>query len=237
MANFMIRTSHEMNTKRGFTLVELLVVIAIIAILAGMILPVLARAKGKARSIECLNNLKQLGIAVELYVDDNHDRLPQSQHTNDSWVASLEPYFGGVKKVKRCPKDPVETRLYSYAINDFLLKQPAGSALPDMSRQSRIPSPTDTLLMAECADGYIGSDHFHFADPDDDNYSPTLSICWNTRPMWRTPSGCRRQGRKWARITSRKCRTQQQRMSSGSIGSTRKKSYHKPGLFSTFMRE
>ena len=168
----MIQAS-ELDKQRGFTLIELLVVIAIIAILAGLLLPALGRAKGRARSVECLNNLKQIGIAVELYVDENHGRLPQSQHTNDSWVASLQPYFGGITKVKRCPKDPVETRLYSYALNDFLLRQPAGSALPDMSRQSLIPSPSDTLFMTECADAYIGSDHFHFADPDDDNYSPT----------------------------------------------------------------
>lgn len=86
------------RSRRGFTLIELLVVIAIIAILAGMLLPALARAKEKGRSTSCINNLRQMGIASRVYGDDHDGRYPftfQVRGQNvfrKAWFNFLQPY-------------------------------------------------------------------------------------------------------------------------------------------------
>jgi prepilin-type N-terminal cleavage/methylation domain-containing protein/prepilin-type processing-associated H-X9-DG protein len=169
--------NHSGTTQRSaaaFTLIELLVVIAIIAILAAMLLPALSRAKDSAKSIQCLNQMRQISLATRLYAEDNNDEFPRSQHSAFAnrqlpWERAIAPQLGIAGSsssawtnlllgLYHCPKDEKPAHL-SYGFNYFFEvgAEDDYPGKPQMWRKlSGIPKPTTTIIYAEIT---IAADH------------------------------------------------------------------------------
>jgi prepilin-type N-terminal cleavage/methylation domain-containing protein/prepilin-type processing-associated H-X9-DG protein len=116
---------------RAFTLIELLVVIAIIAVLAAMLLPALALAKEKARSISCLNNLKQIGTAMTMYSDDNTGFLVPAEYSVNNGAAYRAGWPTILHETKYLPSETAPT-FYSIALGNYVFHCPSG--LPSVYR-------------------------------------------------------------------------------------------------------
>jgi len=123
------RPNLRSQMKRGFTLIELLAVITIIAILAALLLPVLNRAKGAARRTVCLNNVRQINLALRLYVDDHADAIQSITNKEPiywTYKRSIQPYLSrsGTETndaLFACPADDFDCSLP--AVQEFFLFQ------------------------------------------------------------------------------------------------------------------
>ncbi|HEY3268118.1 MAG TPA: prepilin-type N-terminal cleavage/methylation domain-containing protein [Armatimonadota bacterium] len=152
--------------RKGFTLIELLVVIAIIAVLAAILFPVFAKAKARGQATACLSNTKQIGIAVQLYVGDNDDRLffyagtaspsqsrtgaviSPSQKDAERWWNVLMPLLKS-SAVFQCPSDPKPTPSNDANGKASVLRSYMACRSAEGLQLSQIDQPAQTMVIVD----------------------------------------------------------------------------------------
>ncbi|EIP96510.1 prepilin-type N-terminal cleavage/methylation domain-containing protein [Opitutaceae bacterium TAV1] len=162
-----MKTRSSVAPRRGFTLIELLTVVAIIGVLAGILIPVVGKVRGSARTVQCASNLRQIGLAILTYTSDNKDTLPWALKTNNgAWsdqgpptpplAAILVP--SGMTEADRLTANTVfkcpllqdnQASTCSYAANCYVLGSENWGDRLRIRRLAEFSRPSATVMIAE----------------------------------------------------------------------------------------
>jgi len=175
----------DMRFQKAFTLIEVLVVVAIIALLVAILLPSLAAARAQARAVLCMNNVKQIGLAAQMYAMEFKDTFPSSAHggTPDpkTWWLHILTRYSKAPLLFQCPDDEAKNfldwskplppkselskyRWASYAVNYLVVTHTDADNNPITAysdKISRVRRPGDVVLVGESEDSLLGVDHIH----------------------------------------------------------------------------
>ena len=147
-----------MRRRTALTLVELLVVIAIVGLLVGILLPAIQSARATSRNLACKNNLRQIGIGIHLFANNNGGRFPFNVHRSaeESWLYTLGPYIEDVDEIRMCPDDPnTDERLHgqqkgtSYLISEYVSTENLDGAVLNLHK---LKETTKLIILMEGAD-------------------------------------------------------------------------------------
>ena len=152
----MLFTSRRVRSPKNtsaFTLIELLVVIAILAILAGLLLPALSRAKDKSRQTACINSVRQQTLAVLMYADEQSGFLPPTAYIDIGgnevdWPVILDPYLNHVAKIHLCPTDRI-SMFNSYGLNELAFVDMTDPNPGPQTRLADFTSPALSIMQGD----------------------------------------------------------------------------------------
>jgi len=191
--------THIMRRSYGFTLIELLVVIAIIALLMGILMPALQRVKEQAKQSVCASNLRQIGLAANMFMQDNDNQLPRGCSDNSAeypkkvWFLLFMPYLGqNVEdgdyrnvKIFRCPSYPEKAQTVCYVINAWNLRKNSNGnfiGLTDYSGEYEYQRLTRMTQFRRVGDAIYLSENEYWLDESQGRHRAVIEQ-WDTKDL------------------------------------------------------